>query len=229
MVNKYTKYIRNRAPRPELHDKILLATKAMFYKQGIKQVRMDDIAKELTISKRTLYEIFNDKETLLLECIKYKHQQEESYLQALDLSNANVLEVVLRYYEYTMKELPHINPTFFEDMKKYPGVLAYMRSKRDQNFKDVVSYFTRGIEQGIFLPDVDMELFIRLLNLTFDHSMESEIYKSTRWTVSTAPSSSPTCAASPRKRDWQSSMTSSASMMRNKPSRKADPPDFQTE
>ena len=62
-------------------------------------------------------------------------------------------------------------------MKKYPGVLAYMRSKRDQNFKDVVSYFTRGIEQGIFLPDVDMELFIRLLNLTFDHSMESEIYK----------------------------------------------------
>lgn len=177
MVNKYTKYIRNRAPRPELHDKILLATKAMFYKQGIKQVRMDDIAKELTISKRTLYEIFNDKETLLLECIKYKHQQEESYLQALDLSNANVLEVALRYYEYTMKELPHINPTFFEDMKKYPGVLAYMRSKRDQNFKDVVSYFTRGIEQGIFLPDVDMELFIRLLNLTFDHSMESEIYK----------------------------------------------------
>ena len=78
MVNKYTKYIRNRAPRPELHDKILLATKAMFYKQGIKQVRMDDIAKELTISKRTLYEIFNDKETLLLECIKYKHQQEEA-------------------------------------------------------------------------------------------------------------------------------------------------------
>ena len=70
MVNKYTKYIRNRAPRPELHDKILLATKAMFYKQGIKQVRMDDIAKELTISKRTLYEIFNDKETLFVAAIR---------------------------------------------------------------------------------------------------------------------------------------------------------------
>ena len=99
----------------------------MFYKQGIKQVRMDDIAKELTISKRTLYEIFNDKETLLLECIKYKHQQEESYLQALDLSNANVLEVVLRYYEYTMKELPHNQPDLLrghEEVSRRAGIHA---------------------------------------------------------------------------------------------------------
>lgn len=173
------KYVKTQTPRSELHDKILIETKKMFHKQGIKQVRMDDIAKYLSISKRTLYEIFQDKETLLLECIKKKHQLQEKYVfgDNFDFSNANVLDVVLRYYKHTIEELPYINPAFFEDLKKYPNVVAYMRSERDKDFKKVVNYFNRGIEEGIFRKDVNMELFIRLLNLTFDNCMETDIYK----------------------------------------------------
>ena len=56
-------------------------------------------------------------------------------------------------------------------------MLAVLRKKRAQNFKSVVAYFNKGIEQGIFQPVVDMELFMRLLNLTFDKCMESGVYK----------------------------------------------------
>ena len=88
----------------------------MFHKQGIKQVRMDDIAKTLSISKRTLYEIFDDKETLLLKCIKRKQEMQDKYMQQFDLSQSNVLEVVLHHYQYTIELLPHVNPAFFEDL-----------------------------------------------------------------------------------------------------------------
>lgn len=171
------KNVKTHTSKSELHNKILETTRSMFYKQGIKQVRMDDIAKELSISKRTLYEIFKDKETLLLECIKYKQQLQKDKMQTLDLSQANVLEVVLRYYQHTIEELPSINPIFFEDLKKYPKVVTYMREERNKDFKNVVDYFNKGIRQGIFRPEVNMELSIHLLNLTFDHCMESEIYK----------------------------------------------------
>lgn len=172
-----SKYGKTHIPRPDLHDKILEVTMAMFQEQGIKQVKMDDIARKLSISKRTLYEIFEDKETLLLKCINRQQQMQEDYMRSLDLSQSNVLDVVLRYYQYTIERIPPINPVFFEDMEKYPAVLAVLRKKRAQNFKSVVAYFNKGIEQGIFQPVVDMELFMRLLNLTFDKCMESGVYK----------------------------------------------------
>ena len=171
------KYVKGHISKPELEERILEVTMDMFHKQGIKQVRMDDIAKTLSISKRTLYEIFDDKETLLLKCIKRKQEMQDKYMQQFDLSQSNVLEVVLHHYQYTIELLPHVNPAFFEDLKKYPSVVSLIRRKRMEDFNHVVAYFNKGIEQGIFQPDVNMELFIRLLNITTDNSMEADIYK----------------------------------------------------
>ena len=50
-------------------EQIMDQVMAMFIAQGIKSVRMDDIARQLSISKRTLYEMFGDKEELLYQCI----------------------------------------------------------------------------------------------------------------------------------------------------------------
>lgn len=58
----------------ELRERIILTSLEEFRKNGIKSITMDDIAALLKISKRTLYEIFQDKETLLKECILY-HQR----------------------------------------------------------------------------------------------------------------------------------------------------------
>lgn len=55
-----------KAPEHNLHkEKIVAQAMQIFLKQGIKAVRMDDIAQMMGISKRTLYELFGDKETLL--------------------------------------------------------------------------------------------------------------------------------------------------------------------
>lgn len=46
----------------------------MFYQHGIRKVKMDDIAKRLRISKRTVYEIYADKEDLLLEVLQHSDE-----------------------------------------------------------------------------------------------------------------------------------------------------------
>ena len=53
--------------RKTLREKIMNAAMKCFREKGIRAVRMDDIANELSISKRTLYEIYNNKEELLYE------------------------------------------------------------------------------------------------------------------------------------------------------------------
>ncbi len=49
----------------DLRERIVMEATILFQAQGVKQVRMDDIARELSISKKTLYELFSDKEELL--------------------------------------------------------------------------------------------------------------------------------------------------------------------
>lgn len=56
--------------REQLKGRILQSAMHEFRTNGIKQVKMDDIARKLGISKRTLYEIYGNKEDLLMEGIK---------------------------------------------------------------------------------------------------------------------------------------------------------------
>lgn len=66
---------RNKCDRAELRKRVILEASSAFAKSGIKNVHMDSLACALSISKRTLYELFCDKEQLLLEVFAM-HQQE---------------------------------------------------------------------------------------------------------------------------------------------------------
>ena len=67
----------NTSYRRSLKQKILTTAASLFAKHGIKAVKMDDISNELSISKRTLYEIYDNKELLLFECVKTRLEESE--------------------------------------------------------------------------------------------------------------------------------------------------------
>ena len=66
--------------RKELRQKVLAVAARAFTVNGIRNVRMDDIASLLSISKRTLYELFTDKEQLLLEIMLEHHREMNLYI-----------------------------------------------------------------------------------------------------------------------------------------------------
>ena len=62
--------------RKEIKEKILQLATTMFFQHGIRKVKMDDIANYLKISKRTLYELYQNKEDLLYEVFVLNNQRE---------------------------------------------------------------------------------------------------------------------------------------------------------
>ena len=89
--------------REELRNRIIDIATHAFHSRGIKNVTMDDIAHELTISKRTLYQVFADKEELLLVCIQNETEKENRKMRYLMADSNNVLDLLLASFAEKMQ------------------------------------------------------------------------------------------------------------------------------
>ena len=110
--------VKNSALRAELRERIIDTAVEAFTKHGIKSITMDEIAASLGISKRTLYEVFSDKETLLEACVLRRQEKEEQYLKEILAVASNVLEVILKLFQYSIEQFHATNKKFFEEIDK---------------------------------------------------------------------------------------------------------------
>lgn len=144
--------------RHEIKEHIIdVATKA-FHSQGVKNVTMDDIAHALTMSKRTLYQIFADKEELILACMQKHRNQMKRMLSETFEENNNVLEILLKTFEIRLRFLQTIEPSFFEEIGKYPKVMQEIDRNSRSEEAEALEFLQKGVEQGYFLPELNFRI-----------------------------------------------------------------------
>ena len=165
------------AYRRELKEKILRVATALFHRYGIRRVKMDDIANDLKISKRTPYEIYSNKEKLLLEVMRNDKLVESRRMEGFDRPGSNVINIVIEVCKYRIEEFSQINPLFFEDIHKYPELLAHVRKLHEQRESDVLAFMQRGIDEGLFLPDINYGIVRTLTNASQQAIMNLYLYK----------------------------------------------------
>lgn len=115
---------KDASQRVELRERIITAATEAFTSKGIKSITMDDIAAALGISKRTLYEVFSDKESLLKECILKMQAEREKYLQEVFEHSHNVLEVILTVFRKASRYFIRRTNAFLKILRNIP---KYMR------------------------------------------------------------------------------------------------------
>ena len=171
-MSEYTKHL---VPRPELRERIIDTAVEAFSAHGIKSITMDDIATSLGISKRTLYEVFSDKETLLEECILKGQKEGDEFLKNVLATSGNVLEVLLKCYQRSIEQFHATNKKFFEDIKKYPKVYNMMKERSESDSEKTMSFFMLGVEQGIFRSDVNFAIVNLLVREQFDVLLNTDV------------------------------------------------------
>lgn len=130
----------------------------LFAQYGVKSVSMDDIAKASGVSKRTLYESFEDKETLLTEGLDLNASRLGKYLTVLEKEPFNALETILLLYEEMMKEPRWYDKKFYDDLNKYPKALQKIETNKARFGKRYMELFTRGIKEGVFQDGINFEI-----------------------------------------------------------------------
>ncbi len=156
--------------RVEVRDRILVESGLLFGKYGIKSMTMDSLAEKLGISKRTIYECFKDKDTLLIEVIKYYKLQTEEEAHRLIEQSDNVIEALFRIINMTIAQMIHINPNFFHDFRKYhPKAYKEIAEPGSiRNFSITGKLLKTGIEQKVFRDDLKLEIVNPALHTLFD-------------------------------------------------------------
>lgn len=148
----------------------------MFYRMGIRSVTMDDIAHKLTMSKRTLYQIFADKEALLLATAIKHDEEERARMEQLSRECSNVLELLIVVFEKKMREMDEMCITFLTDLMKYPALVAHFEENRRAQEIEAVKFLDRGKEQGLFRKDVCFPIVVRQISAGMELVMKNALW-----------------------------------------------------
>ena len=151
-------------------ERIIEGGEELFLKAGIKSVTMDDIARHLGISKKTIYHFFKDKNDLVIALVKKKLKEDEDQMAGIISKSGNVIEEMINMMTCSEEIVSRINPIVIHDMQKY-----HPEAWREfQNFKSEVlvhtmeELLTKGIKQGYIRPDID----VKVISLMRVHQLE---------------------------------------------------------
>lgn len=134
-----------------------------FLTDGIKNVTMDDIARRLSMSKRTLYQLFTDKEDLLLTSLMLYNERGEAELQAVVRESDNVLYILLARFSLHLKDIKKVRSDFLEEMARYPKVRRFAERRLKLQEENTLAFLQKGVEQGYFRADINYRLVYRYL------------------------------------------------------------------
>ena len=148
----------------------------LFAKKGIKAVKMDDIARTLNISKRTMYELYDNKEVLLFEGIKSYNQRREKEMSEFVKGNTNVMDIILNVYKVKVEEFRFTSPSFYDDIEKYPKVMAYLEKSREENRKELAAFLDKGVKEGYFREDIHYDLVTILFDSIGQLFLQKRLY-----------------------------------------------------
>ena len=164
--------------RKELKSRIIDYAMGEFYKRGVRAVKMDEISQGLHVSKRTVYEIFGDKEELLLAGLKIKSLEMREKFETYSCNVAhNVVDIIGYFYKLQMEVNSMVGVAFYEEIHRMPRVIEFFKQEHEREFADRVKFLKAGVEERLFRQDIDYSLTMELLSASMSEIMRNQIYK----------------------------------------------------
>ena len=148
-------------------DKIVARAAKLFEASGIKSIRMDDIAQDLSISKRTLYEMFANKEELLYDSFRYLRKCDDAELEKkLDIERDGIPSL-FKIFEHMFK-ISESRQRMYGNLRKfYPELFETLRcEQRNKGLARLHAITYQLLDMGLIDPKVNIDLAITMFYYT---------------------------------------------------------------
>ena len=143
---------------------ILDKVKDLFMRYGIKSVTMDDVSRELGISKKTLYQHVSNKEELVEKVLDYLHNQIDKHDDLRDVKDKNAIEKLMMVNDKVNYMMKNHNPSMQYDLKKYyPDIFRkFYEIQRTEISRSIITNIEQGIKEGLYRSSVNPVLVAKL-------------------------------------------------------------------
>jgi len=147
-----------------MKEKILKKAIDLFLNFGFKSVTMDDIAKELAISKKTIYSHFSTKLKLVKSATFYAFENIHSGICAICSLDENPIEEIYLIKSLVNEQLKgEKNSPQYQLQKYYPKIFKTLKQKQFESISECITdNLKRGIDQGFYRKDIDTILITKL-------------------------------------------------------------------
>jgi AcrR family transcriptional regulator len=148
----------------EKHGNFLLRVYELYNRFGIKSVTMDDVAHELGISKKTLYECIEDKSELVKHVMEMVYRYHGETLNEITTRDLNAIEQLFEVNRYMTQMIREQNPTLGYDMQKYYPELhkALIQEQRERMHAAIRLNLIKGIAEGLYRKEMNVDIISKL-------------------------------------------------------------------
>ncbi|HMT29046.1 MAG TPA: TetR/AcrR family transcriptional regulator [Bacteroidia bacterium] len=161
--------------KTEAEDRIIESATELFYRFGIKSITMDDVAKHLAMSKKTLYQHFRDKNEMVRKCCEHDILNRTCMFKEIASLAVDPINEMMNLMKHMESMFSGINPNLFYDMQKYyPEVWKLYREFKEKSMMQMIEEnFKKGIDAGLYRRDISISILARLrmeeVEMGFNH------------------------------------------------------------
>jgi len=159
-------------------ERILSGCEQLFLEAGIKSITMDDIARHLGISKKTIYQHFRDKNELVTTLVKQRLADDEAMLCAIISDTGNVMDEMVELTRCTGEIFSRVNPAVLFDLQKYhhEGWGLYLQFKTGFLVNIIEKLLKKGINQGYIRPEIDARIIAMMRVNQIELGFNASVY-----------------------------------------------------
>ena len=159
-------------------NRIIEGAAELFRLYGIKSVTMDSLASHLGMSKRTIYEVFSDKDELLIGVMKWMAQKQGELVKKVLDESDNAVEAIFTLLRISRDHFQSMSPAFQADMKRFHNEVLMKKTDKYEipDYKNNQQVFERGIKEKLFRKDINPDLVNRCIDSMGRSIMNNDLY-----------------------------------------------------
>jgi AcrR family transcriptional regulator len=151
---------------------------ALFLRYGIKSITMDDVARELGISKKTLYQMVESKDILVMKVLSQHISREKSQCLGMACKAPNAIEEIFVIMDSNSQELAQMKTNIINDLQKYhrDAWLMLRNFHYDFVFNIIRDNLNRGRKENLYREDFDIEIIAKLHLATAFNLFDEQLF-----------------------------------------------------
>jgi TetR/AcrR family transcriptional regulator, cholesterol catabolism regulator len=144
----------------DVKERILIKADDLFMRYGIRSVSMDDIALELGMSKKTLYQYYVDKDELVDAVMNATIIKNEHDCDIDRETSENAIDEIFKAMEMVEEMFRNMNPSILYDIEKYhPKTFArFQKHKNEYIYMVIRENLVRGIKEELYRPEINLDI-----------------------------------------------------------------------